>query len=240
MRTIILHYHLFKNAGTSVDQLLKRNFDTAWVTKEFPIPNSPQGNTPQVEDWIRENPDAVAFSSHTMAGPLPVVEGVRIVSIMLLRDPIKRIVSAYAFERTQGVSTFGSTLARHTDLEGYVRVRLSIPNDRQCHDFQCARLARMLPGPEDEFDRAKDALGKLTVSGLVEKFSIAMSNLAEELRPDFPEFSWEEVRSNTSKSTKSTKQISHSPEFLELLRKSNKNDIALIEGIKEENGWADQ
>ncbi len=29
MRTVILHYHFFKNAGTSVDDILIRNFGRA-------------------------------------------------------------------------------------------------------------------------------------------------------------------------------------------------------------------
>jgi hypothetical protein len=34
-RNVILHFHLFKNAGTSLDALLKENFPTQWLTKEF-------------------------------------------------------------------------------------------------------------------------------------------------------------------------------------------------------------
>jgi hypothetical protein len=54
-RTIILHYHLFKNAGTSVDAILKRNFGDKWVTSEFP----PMGgnNTALVEEWIIAHDD---------------------------------------------------------------------------------------------------------------------------------------------------------------------------------------
>ena len=39
MKTVILHYHLFKNAGTSLDAAFKENFSEEsgeWVTKEFP------------------------------------------------------------------------------------------------------------------------------------------------------------------------------------------------------------
>ena len=50
MRTVILHYHLFKNAGTSVDRLLQRNFPDAWATREF----SGRNNTAQVIEWISQ------------------------------------------------------------------------------------------------------------------------------------------------------------------------------------------
>jgi hypothetical protein len=54
-RTIILHYHLLKNAGTSVDPILKRNFGDKWATREF-LPMG-DNNTGLVEEWIRETPD---------------------------------------------------------------------------------------------------------------------------------------------------------------------------------------
>lgn len=220
MRTIILHYHLFKNAGTSLDQILKDNFGEAWVTREFPG----QNNTAQVEAWIRDTPDAVAFSSHTMMGPLPQVEGVRIVSVMLLRDPIERIKSAYRFERTQAAETFGAVLARHTDLEGYVKVRLSLPHDRQCRNFQTQRLAMLVPGPEPELERARTAIGRLSVVGLVADFTGMLERLAGEIAEPFPHFSWKDVHSNRSR-----KDGVDAPDDLDaLLAEVNADDIALL------------
>ncbi|MEP4699508.1 MAG: hypothetical protein ABJZ79_00005, partial [Parasphingorhabdus sp.] len=84
-RTILLHYHLFKNAGTSVDHILKANFGDRWVTREF-LTNR-QDNSAEVAAWIEATPDAVAFSTHTAVGPIPDVPGVRVLSVMMLRDP---------------------------------------------------------------------------------------------------------------------------------------------------------
>ena len=37
MRKLVLHYHFFKNAGTSLDTAFKRALkDGEWVTREFP------------------------------------------------------------------------------------------------------------------------------------------------------------------------------------------------------------
>jgi hypothetical protein len=54
-RTIILHYHLFKNAGTSVDAILKCLLGKESVTSE--LPGMGFNNTPFVEQSIRETPD---------------------------------------------------------------------------------------------------------------------------------------------------------------------------------------
>ena len=222
-RTIILHYHLFKNAGTSVDAILKRNFGDKWVTREFP----PMGgnNTALVEEWIRETPDAIAYSSHTMMGPIPEVEGVRVISFMLLRDPIERIKSAYRFERTQQGDTWGAQLAKEHDFEGYVRARLARPGDRQCRNFQTARLASMVSGPGTELEHVLRALCKLTILGLVEDFNDAMARLAEELADVHPGFAFQSVKANTS-AGKETVEMSE--ELGTMLREANTGDAALL------------
>lgn len=228
MRTIILHYHMFKNAGTSLDQVLKDNFGEGWVTREFPNVNRPEGNTPEVEAWIRDTPDAVVFSSHTMMGPLPQVAGVRVLSIMLLRDPIERIKSAYRFERKQQAETFGAVLARHTDLEGYVKVRMSLPHDRQCRNFQTHRLATLVPSSAPELERARIALGLLSVVGLVSDFSGTLERLATIIADPFPQFSWKEVHSNRSR-----KDGSDATGAVDaLLAGVNADDLALLRALE--------
>lgn len=186
MRSIVLHYHLFKNAGTSLDAILRKNFGEAWVTQEFSA--MPSGNSALVADWIVHNPRAIAFSSHTMAGPLPEVEGVRVIPAILLRDPLARIRSAYQFESLQQANTLGAQLAQTHDFAGYVRARLSVPGDRQCRDFHTAILARMTPGSDDELTRAKASVIRLRevgVVGLVARFEDTMERLAERLRLAF-------------------------------------------------------
>lgn len=180
-RKVILHYHLFKNAGTSLDAALKEAFGKEnWITKEFP--NNPKLNKDSVKQWIVDNPEVVCFSSHTAFLPPPKIEGVDIFPIIFLRNPIDRIISAYNFERKQNAATFGSTLARNTTLEGYIETRLSIPNDRQCRNFHTHRLAMMYPENEgEELTRAKKAIRELPFVGLVEEFDKSISDLNQKL-----------------------------------------------------------
>lgn len=225
-RHVVLHYHLFKNAGTSVDRVLKANFSDRWVTREFSMAGG--NNTEQVEDWIRETPDAVAYSTHTAVGPLPNVAGVEVIPLVMLRDPIARICSAYRFERHQDADTLGANLAKEHDFAGYVRARLERKNDRQCRDFHVSRLATMRPGPEDEMDRAIEALDLLMqegVVGLVDDFAGTIERLQWRLRPSFPYFKADSVRANTSSSDIPTGD----PEVLAELEAANANDFDLLE-----------
>jgi hypothetical protein len=90
MRTIILHYHLFKNAGTSVDHVLRQNFPSAWVSQEFPGKGG--NNTADVSHWITSSPQTIAFSSHTMQGPIPEIQGIQIVPVILWTASIPPII----------------------------------------------------------------------------------------------------------------------------------------------------
>lgn len=224
MRTVILHYHLFKNAGTSVDKILKDNFGENWVTAEFP--NRGADNSDLVAKWIEEESDGVAFSSHTMLGPIPFVEGVRIVSFMLLREPISRIQSAYRFERQQDASTWGAQIAKEFDFTDYVRKRLSRKGDRQCKNFQTFRLATLSPDSGRELDRAKSAASLITVLGTVEKFSEAMERLSQEVLPDLSlelKSPWENKSDGVDMLTSDN---------LELLQENNKDDYALLKHLE--------
>src|SRR5258708_242269 len=119
MRNLIFHYHLFKNAGTSVDAILKANFSGRWVTREFN--GGPHAaNVARVGQWVEEEKDAVAFSSHTAMLPPPSLEDVQFFPVVFVRHPIDRIASAYAFECKQPGDGFGAVLARNTTLGGYI------------------------------------------------------------------------------------------------------------------------
>jgi hypothetical protein len=183
-RNIILHYHFFKNAGTSLDEMLKANFGDQWITREF------HGGHVAVQtamaDWIREQPHAVAFSSHTAQLPTPQIPGVKIFPVVFVRHPLDRIASVYAFERKQGGKGVGATLARNTTLAGYIEVRLLI--DRQCRNFHCARLAQMYKGDSgNEAERALKAVTELPFVGLVEAYDESIRRMTEWLKPYFPQ-----------------------------------------------------
>lgn len=179
IRTVIFHYHLFKNAGTSLDAAFKENFKgDEWVTKEFS--GNPHKNRAEIIQWILDNPQAKCFSSHTALLPPPNVEGIKVLPVIFMRQPIDRILSAYAFEKKQGGDSFGAVLARNTTLAGYIETRLSLHHDRQCRNFHMARFATMFREEKgDEFSRAKMALEHLPFVGIVEKFSASLKILEE-------------------------------------------------------------
>jgi len=186
MRKLIFHYHLFKNAGTSVDEMLKANFGQAWVTREFSGGHGPVQH--EMVGWIRAQPEAMAFSSHTALLPAPQGPTWQVFPVIFVRHPIDRIASAYAFERRQGGDGFGAVLARNTTLAGYIEVRLAMDHDRQCRNFHCARLAQMFKADQgSEAERAMRAVAELPFVGLVEAYEQSIRRMTDWLKPHFPQ-----------------------------------------------------
>ena len=219
-RTIILHYHLFKNAGTSIDSILKDNFDDQWVSKEF---KNALSNSAQVTEWIQDNPNAIAFSSHSMMGPIPKINGINIISIVMLRNPVKRIISAYKFERMQNSDNWGAKLARENSFEDYVVTRLNREHDTQCRNFQSDRLATLRPGDGTKAERAIEALSDFSCVGIVEKFEHSLKQITTLVQEHYPSFKYEIAHSNRSKLF----DFELSPALEQLLQECNKSDLRL-------------
>jgi hypothetical protein len=197
LRNIILHYHFYKNAGTSVDEVLKHNFKQASVSREFE-PGKRQGKHALVAEWIAQTPEAIAFSSHTAELPPPVVRKLKVYPIVFVRHPIDRVASVYAFEKQQAVDNLGTQLARNLDLAGYVKARLAMTRDAQCRNFHVRRLSSMF-GPEfgNEFERARNAIARLPFVGVVDQFDESMQLLKQYLAGPFPQFEPLSVRKNS-------------------------------------------
>ncbi|MCP5325085.1 MAG: sulfotransferase family 2 domain-containing protein [Oceanospirillaceae bacterium] len=244
MRSIIYHYHLFKNAGTSFDDTLISNFpDSLWVTKEFPSDKSE--NYSQQVDWVNEMKDAVCFSSHSANFPVVSISGVDVLPVIFMRHPIDRIVSAYSFEQKQGGESFGSTLARNTDLKGYIEVRWAIKNDRQCKNFHVDKFSKMFPRSEgSEIVRAKRAVDSLPFVGDVGFYSESLDRLSVLLNDrGFSGIELRNVEKNVSRASKSIEEKMDDlrkvvgDEFYLKLVEENSLDLELYEYMQKRCGY---
>jgi hypothetical protein len=108
------------------------------------------------------------------------------------------------------------------------RARLARPGDRQCRNFQTARLASLCPGDAPELERALTALNRLTVVGLVERFEDAVKALEAELAATYPGFFWETVRANTTSSRNGDADTS----LNSLLMAENAGDLDVLDAAK--------
>ncbi len=199
---LILHYHLFKNAGTSVDAMLKANFGDRWEEAEFSGSGGARTNADQVTAYLKARPHLRAFSSHTALLPLPRLDQ-PIFPILFVRHPIDRIKSAYSFERKQVAETHGALLAKEHDFAGYVRELLDTPGNRQARNFHTHRLAHNEPKEKGaERERALRTLNALPFVGLVEEYETSMLRLRQSLADALPDLKIVIVHANKTQELK--------------------------------------
>lgn len=195
-RQIILHYHFFKNAGTSLDHALKAYFGDTLLHHE-----SASGRWPaeEVEQFIIGHPTMRALSSHTAMMPLPIIDAADIHPLLFIRHPIERIRSVYEFQQRQDVDNFGTQTARANSFAGFVQIFLDRVRDRSIRNFHVYRLSFFeMATNRNEADRAFEAVAMLPFVGIVERYTESVQLFQHGLQDAFPGISLKPVRINVT------------------------------------------
>jgi len=171
---LLLHYHIFKNAGTSFEWALEQALGIENVLHLDKPSHDGYISSRDIIESVRNNPKIKVITSHQAAPPPPRIRERAILSSILIRDPIARIRSIYAFERAQEVVHVGTVRARELDFKGYVEWRLEASPRMFCNFqvyFCCRDRAwdQRMPDSAD-LDRAIRVLDKIDIVGTVERY----------------------------------------------------------------------
>ncbi|CTQ75524.1 sulfotransferase family 2 domain-containing protein [Roseibium alexandrii] len=216
MNTVLVHYHLFKNAGTSFDKILKKNFGEQWQEKEFELGEGCFTNEISVREYLNSNPNIKALSSHTALLPPPILSDTEAFPVVFLRHPIVRLKSAYLFEKEQKADTYGAQLAKRCSFSEYIVERIGTKGDYSCRNFQSRRLSTLFPNPinadSDIQLRAVNATKILPFIGVVELFDLSVRLLSFLLEARGIEFISETAKENVT----DTRALSTDKKILEI------------------------
>lgn len=185
MRTVIAHGHIFKNAGTTFDWALERNFGKSFCDhREDDLMD--QHGASYLTEYLLDNPSISAISSHHLCDT-STIEGIEIIPVYILRHPIERILSVYNFERIQNSSTPGSLAAKKYNFKDYVEWRMDPNVNGVIRNYQTIYLAGLQArktANECTLDAFNAAMIKLQncLVGLVEKFDASMIQFEESLK----------------------------------------------------------
>jgi hypothetical protein len=135
-KPLLVHYHIYKNAGTSIDKNLSDSFGENWAACDGFSDNFRFSND-DIEEFANANPGVRAISSHK-APPFPVVRRFR--TILFLRHPIERARSIYYFAR-RDPAQFDHDLAHAVSFNEYVNRWLDRPSS-QIRNYQVIHLSR--------------------------------------------------------------------------------------------------
>ena len=195
---LFIHYHIFKNAGTSFEWALEKAFGRRF--RQFDSPD-PRGvvSARQIARLVRNEPDLYAISSHQATPPPPRILGRQVITSILIRDPIARIGSIYAFERTQHANTPGAIKAKELDFRRYVEWRLEATPAALCN-FQvlvCSGRHRTVCSKRD-LEAAVIRLDSIEIVGTVARYEEWMALAQWHLQQHFPDLSLLSVHHNRS------------------------------------------
>jgi hypothetical protein len=177
-RDILLHYHIFKNAGTTMDWILRRNFGGDFTE----IHEAGEQGLLFSEEIIRflvAHPQFKALSSHHFRLPPPRDDRFNIVEICFLRDPRDRIRSMYHYYRLIENPPEGSTasMVRGFSLpEFWVWLRDNQPFNaiNPQTNLLGASGESLYPPSARHLAKAVARMKKIRMLGLVERFDDSM------------------------------------------------------------------
>jgi len=99
IRKIILHYHIFKNAGTTIEWILKKNYSNNAISIEDKKNIETIISNNFLLDLLKKNQNYKAISSHQIRFPLPQSPEFIFLPIIFIRHPIDRILSVFEFKK---------------------------------------------------------------------------------------------------------------------------------------------
>lgn len=200
-RDILVHLHIFKNAGSTVDASLQASFGPSWQRLDAHQLGGCYSAS-EVYELLDEDRTIRAISSHQLRFPLPDTDSYRFHTIVFLRDPIVRCHSIYDYERMDGRRN--SSDAPHTKqanaLEFGEFVRWCLNDDATAgpiSNFQ-TRLCSVtnnglghddwsIPVTLANFLEATSNLTERALCGRVEDFAASAIGIVRQLKDLFPD-----------------------------------------------------
>ena len=208
VRFVLLHYHFFKNAGTTVEEILANSFFENYArldTQDFDGTVSQQ----ELVSFLNRHPRMKAVSSHQFRYPVPQQRGFIFFDLCFLRDPIDRIRSMYDYFREKPIpGEPASDLARAHSIGGFV-AGLVENHAYRVSNVQVNMLANGIvndPPADADLARAVQVMLKMSFLGVVDCFHESLVAGQYFLRPVFPNLALAQQPANVSRDSEDPSQ----------------------------------
>jgi hypothetical protein len=202
VRHVILHYHIFKNAGTTIDSILQNNFGAGFAYLHGQTHDSMVTNA-DLFDFLLAHPEIKALSSHHLRFPKPESDTLFFFDAIFLRHPLDRLRSMYDFYRNMTEEN-GDPLAKHAkhlDLGRFIALLLTryphLVNDSQVNCLARSGFYTRPPSRAD-LEKAHRIVADAAIPGVVDILEISLKAAEYYLRPAFGPLKLEGQRQNVS------------------------------------------
>jgi hypothetical protein len=191
----LLHFHQFKNGGSTLDIILEREFGHEFLSFHG---DSPDSNLlePDMKVMLAAHPDKRVFTSHHFRLPIDGMPGA--VPLLILRHPLDRLPSIYEQERRSSPLGPGDAAFKSMSdwLDRAMLERPSLVCDAQVRFLACGGV--FLQTDECLLAQAMRNLRQCPYFGIVSEYDRSMVLLEELLRRWWPRFSAAYLPQNTS------------------------------------------
>ena len=197
-RDVIIHVHIFKNAGSSFDSALLGHFNKSFIDHrdDHLIRNDPNF----LKEYLANHSHIKAFSSHSIYHKPESFDNIKLHTVYLLRHPIERIRSVYHFEKKQPAEdSSGAMMAKKLNFLHYLAWRMRDDTPATIRNLQTIFLAGIGPDPAQLEKKYKMALKTVTTSpliGVVDRYDESMVVFEEFLQQFFPNIDLSYTRKN--------------------------------------------
>ena len=242
-RSILLHFHIFKNAGSTIEWLLEKNFPK----KNLSVDGKTPGEIIQMNEicnMLKKKNSIKTVSSHQIRYPIPKNTKFNFIPILFLRHPIDRAFSIYYFKRKEIDNSIGSIKARSMNLSEFIKWNLDFKGYMPMKNFQVLFLsdkATKEEANEKDLEIAINRMKSSLIIGVVDRMDESLVIAESFLKQEFPEINLAYVKQNVSKERKGTmtERLKQSEEelgknLMERLEKCNKLDMKLYHSANEE------
>src|SRR5579863_6543585 len=200
-RFVFVHYHIFKNGGTTIESILRREFGAGFATVHGPSDGAVFDGK-SLTRFLRQHPDISAVSSHHLRYPKPAAPGWVFFDCCFLRHPLDRLVSVYNHVRRAATSDPLSALANGREPREFMK-QLLRDSPHVVSDVQVTRLANggafTRPANDRDLENALRVFRDMSVPGIVEMFDESLVAAEYFLRPAFPELRLHHIPENVSR-----------------------------------------
>lgn len=241
-RNVIVHYHIMKNAGSTIESVLEREFGDAF----FAIHRADSDgriDAADIAETLAREPSARALTSHHFSFPLPEIPRTTIFDCCPIRHPLDRLASLHRYlSRIPPVDAVGR-LAATSDVATFLRTLLDkFPN--YVHNAQTNTIAnggRFRTMGDADFATAIAVVEKSSLHVVVDRLGESLVVGEYFLRPVFAGLQLHFVPQNVTHDAATTlaERQEHlagrlGTALLRDLRRANEYDIRLYEAASRE------
>lgn len=118
---ILLHFHIFKNAGSTLESILKKNFGSGHCDLHGSHANA-SVTMHDIQEFVSLNPSTKSISSHHLRYPVLDFEGFKVIDIVYIRHPIDRLYSMFNYYKKVNWKNVCSELITNDFAEFLARI----------------------------------------------------------------------------------------------------------------------